>query len=199
VDPHFSAGDYFEIEVHGIPTHVKNKKEAQADALMIASELTVMINTHRHSRWLVNVGMLQGGDAPNKIAGHAKLSGDIRALYERDRIIAERWLRSLVAKIQKNYPKSRIVLQYHRGYPVLQNEKTVIKRAQDILPINHTHSTFGTEDFSLYPMQKLFLLIGTGNKNELHTDDFNISPKTLEKLITYWQDVVQNLPLFVEK
>ena len=53
--------------------------------------------------------------------------------------------------------------------------------------------SFGTEDFSLYLTPKIFLLIGTGGKVKLHSDDFDVSDRVVQEIFNNWIKLINNV------
>ena len=188
-----ASGDYFEIKVRGRSVHIKDKNTAAArDALLTASGLIQKINSQKRSEWVINVGTIKGGEAPNKIAGAAMLAGDIRALTEAGRRGAYQWLRAICAKIKKA-GDAKVKLYYYKGYPVLKNDPKLFLKIKNIFKIKTEIKSFGTEDFSLYPVPKIFLHVGTGGKIKLHADNFSVSAAVTQKIFGYWVRMAGNL------
>ncbi|MEK9132633.1 MAG: M20/M25/M40 family metallo-hydrolase [Patescibacteria group bacterium] len=193
VETTLASGDYFEIKIQGHSVHIKDKNTEDAkDALITASELIQKINHQKSHRWIVNVGTIKGGEAPNKIAGQTILTGDIRALAEPNRRGAYQWLKTICAEIQKS-EGAKIKLYYYKGYPVLKNDPKLLLKIKRIFKIKTNIKSFGTEDFSLYPIPKIFLHVGTGGKIKLHADNFSVSSAVVQKIFSYWVKLAGNL------
>ena len=193
-NPFFASGDYFEIKIRGEARHIKDKNSGHLnDTLVVASDLIKIINSKRSRERIVNIGRFSGGDAPNKIAGEAFLAGDIRTLAETQRKRASLWLKKVCLKYQKRYRETKIIFHHYRGCPTLKNSKAVIGGVKKILSIKHDTQSFGTEDFSFYPVPKAFLLIGTGSMTGLHTDKFKPADKVGEHILRYWIKIGTNL------
>lgn len=189
-----ASGDYFEIEIFGRAGHVKDKNAAETqDALVAAGELLVRINSAKTPHWIMNVGRASGGDAPNKIAGRASLAGDVRALTEEDRRAAARALKRICRETQKR-TGAQVKLHYDRGYPALKNDRKLLRRVGKVLTITAGGASFATEDFSLYPVPKVFLHIGTGARVKLHADDFCVKDKVVQAIYHNWLKLAAKLP-----
>lgn len=186
-DPNFAAGDYFEILIRGKGGHVKDKNSDHfCDALAAAGDLVRVINRPRSRGWIINVGVLRGGDAPNKVASEATLAGDIRTHSEKQRKDIFLWLKGVCFKYQKRNSGIKIVLRHYRAYPALKNDPILVKKTKKTLRIDRKLRSFGTEDFSLYPVPGVFLLIGTGSKAALHTDKFRVAGNVGEHILRNW-------------
>lgn len=191
--PVFAAGDYFEIEVRGRSGHIKDKNsQRNADAILIASRLASKINARRKRAQVINVGLIKGGDAPNKIAGFAFLAGDVRTLQGGP---ARAWLFGLCRKSEKENPGSKINMHYYAGYPLFRNDKKIFEKVKKIFNIKKEIETFGTEDFSMYRPPKIFLLIGVGKSTGLHADNFYVKDGALIKIFEYWLKIIKNLEI----
>ncbi len=198
INPVFASGDYFEIKFEGKGTHIKNKYLPRTtDALLLASKLAQTINKTKKKDFLINAGTLTAGETPNSIAGNALVTGDVRALTDTARAAAEQWIRTEVAKLQKT-TSVKISLLYSTVYPILKNNKRAIQRLEKILPVKKKLTSFATEDFSLLPTEKIFLLVGTGEKQDLHEVAFTFPEKALEKLYGYWITLGENLQEIIE-
>jgi len=193
INPLFASGDYFEITLQGKGTHIKNKYLPETtDTLLLASKLAQIINKAKSKQFLINVGTLTAGETPNSIAGKASLTGDVRALTKKARSQAEQWLRTQIKKLQQTTPID-ISLRYSTVYPVLKNNNQSIIRLKKLLPIKESVTSFATEDFSLYPTEKVFLLIGSGSRHDLHEVLFTLPDDVLVTLYSYWVTLGEHL------
>jgi len=198
INPIFGSGDYFEIRINSSGGHVKDKNNLiKRDVILAAGRLIEEINSKKFNDFIVNIGTIKGGEAANKIASGAILTGDIRALTFLFRKNAYRWLEEICVKNQLKNPLVKINLQYWRGYPILKNNRNLFKKIKPILNIEKSVKSFGTEDFSLYIVPKIFLLIGTGGKAKLHADNFKVSNKITKLLFYNWLKIGENLPLLI--
>ena len=194
INPVFGSGDYFEIKINSSGGHVKDKNNLiKRDVILAAGRLIEEINSRKFDDYIANIGTIKGGEAANKIAGGAILTGDIRALTFLSRKNAYRWLREVCVKNQLKNQLVKINLQYWRGYPILKNNQKIFKKIKPILNIRKSVKSFGTEDFSLYPAPKIFLLIGTGGKEKLHSDNFKVSDKIVKSIFYNWIKIGENL------
>jgi amidohydrolase len=83
-----AAADFFEITITGKSTHAGVSPEAGIDAVVIAAELILSLQTivSRHIKAsdtaVVSVSTIEGGSAANVLADKVRLTGTIRALNE---------------------------------------------------------------------------------------------------------------------
>lgn len=181
VDVAMAGADYFEIIIKTQATHIKNKyTDNNHDALRIAARLITLLNGHTDPHVIINIGTCTGGSVPNAIAGEVKLTGDIRARNDEAFEIGRKFLKETVAK------EPDAVLSLFPGYPPLVNDPAVVAKVKNILPVKEKEVTFGTEDFSFYPIPKAFFHIGTGEKTELHNPHFSVPEKLTEIIFNHW-------------
>lgn len=196
-NPVFASCDYFKITIHGRGTHIKNKNNLKnKDVLLVASALIKTINTRRFKNSLINIGIVKGGETANSIAGLVTLEGDIRALSEPARKETYEWLKKQLSKWEKE-KTIKISLFYNTSYPLLTNDRKLLAKVGEIISVKDTIISFATEDFSLYPTPKVFLLIGTGKEKDLHEVDFSVSIAVTKQIFRYWQTIGNNLKLIV--
>lgn len=199
INPVFASGDYFEIKIKGRSAHVKDKNIFnKPDAILVGSELAHKINSKKMPHWIANVGIMRGGESSNKIAGGAFLAGDVRAFTEKNRVEVRKWLKELCMKARKRYKGIQINLHYFRGYPVLKNDSDLLKRVGGVLPVKMDTKSFGTEDFSLYPVPKIFLLVGTNSKEKLHSDNFKVDKRIAKNIFLKFIRIAENLNKIIQ-
>lgn len=191
-----AACDYFELEIIGVGTHIKNKYSTKLqDCALAAAQLVSRINTSVFDQALINIGVSTAGETPNSIAGRALLRGDVRALSEPARLRVISWLSKQTVKFKQDFSRLSLKLHYFSGYPLLQNDPVLLGRCQKLFPITPVLKTYGTEDFSLYTAPKLFFHIGTGLSTELHETNFIVPAKVRLSLLNYWIIIGKNLQL----
>lgn len=191
-DTTFASGDYFEIDVNTEATHIKNKNSMNlVDSIGIASEIASKINTTFNENFIINVGVMKGGETPNSLSAKAILKGDIRALLEPNRINAHNFLNELIETSKSKYKYAEINLMLSKYYPVLNNDDLLIRklRKSDFVLKEKKHS-FATEDFSFLPGRHLFLLVGNGNNIELHDKDYFVPYEVNTALIDKWVELL---------
>jgi metal-dependent amidase/aminoacylase/carboxypeptidase family protein len=183
-DVRMAAADYFEINVTAKASHIKNKNtHTGGDAILIAAEIVRELNGVQSMENIVNVGTIKGGETPNAIASQTVLTGDIRALNTRQLKSARDYVQKLVSR----FPQAQLSL--FTGYPVLANDPYLVSLVKQYIPISGVRSTFGTEDFSLYPVPSVFLHIGTGQKAELHSLAFEVPAELVFTIYNYWLSI----------
>ena len=194
MNPVMASGDYVEIDVRGQGTHIKNKYQfCRGDVAVAASELLLELNRSTFSDALINIGVFSAGESPNSIAGAAKLAGDVRALTIQGKAKVIAFLKEKMEQMREKYPRISFTEKYYDGYPLFKNNSHLLVRAQSIFSITKEIRTFATEDFSLYPIPTLFLLIGTGLNTELHEIDYVVPDTVLSLLFSHWITLGESL------
>lgn len=194
----FASGDYFEINVTGRSVHIKDKNvSGNVDALLVGSEIVRLINGKKNKNFIANVGTSKGGDVANRIAGSTFLTGDVRAMTTQSREDGENLIREVCRKVEDKFKGVKVSLKYFRTYPVLKAEDSLIKNIKEVLDIKGEYKSFATEDFSLYKVPKILFSIGTGGKEELHSDNFKVNDKVALSIFNGWMKIGKNLQRFV--
>lgn len=186
-----AAADFFEITVNGKSAHAGVSPDAGIDAVVIAAELILSLQTivsrqvNPKDTAVVSVSTIEGGSAPNIVAEKVYLKGTIRALKESTRQTIVEAMQARCDAFAKMY-KTSIDLQFYYSVPVTVNDMAISEIAtlsakkifggQRVLS---DVSIMGGEDFA-YIAQKVpscFALLGTkvlqGEAHPLH------SPKML--------------------
>ncbi|MCL4374242.1 M20 family metallopeptidase [Patescibacteria group bacterium] len=198
--PVFARGDYFEIAVRGTQVHVKNAPEG-IDAIETASHLVLEIKKIQKrylNRLRINVGVINGGRQANTVADLADLKGDIRLCRDADQTMIKNRLKTIISALEKRY-RATIDLRYFSGYPVLTNERALVKKI--VASVNFSGKkivtrpdlfSFGCEDFSFISARfpSLFALVGTGDRHDLHEDDCVISDRGTETARLFFQQII---------
>ena len=191
-NPIFANADYFRIRLFGQGTHIKNKNSAVCDVVSEAGLLAAKINRKKLRLGIINVGVLKAGEVANRIGAEAFLEGDIRSLNGK----AAKQLRNYLEKLIEDIRARGIGVEiyFNEGYPLLKNEKRLVRQLSQILPITSDISSFAAEDFSLYRAKTLFLLVGTGNLSELHETQFEVDQRVGGLIFEYWCQIAGFLP-----
>jgi len=192
-----AAADFFEITVNGKSSHAGVSPDAGIDAVVIAAELILSLQTivsrevSPKDTAVVSVSMIEGGSAPNIVAEKVYLKGTIRALKESTR---QRIVESMQARCDayaKMY-KTSISLNFYYSVPVTVNDAEISSIATQSAKVVFGESQvlndvsiMGGEDFA-YIAQKVpscFALLGTkvlqGDAHPLHSPKMIINEDAL--------------------
>lgn len=149
---------------------------------------------------VLSFGKITANGATNIIPDEVKIEGTLRAMDEKWRFEAHKWIKEIAENTAKSLGckcETNIIV----GYPCLNNNpkltKEVYALSEEILGkenVFEIEKRMGAEDFSYYS-QKIpacFIRVGTGNSKEtrqgLHTSNFQIDENavlTSVKLFTY--------------
>lgn len=170
-----AAADFFEITVNGKSAHAGVSPEKGIDAVVIASELVLSLQTivsrqvSPKDTAVVSVSMIEGGNAPNIVAEKVYLKGTVRSLKETTRETIVESMQARCDAFATMY-NTTIDLQFYYSVPVTVNDENICR----ITAISATKivgesgvlqdvSIMGGEDFA-YIAQKVpscFALLGT--------------------------------------
>lgn len=192
-----AATDFFEITVTGKSSHAGMSHEAGIDAVVIAAELILSLQTivSRHIKAtetaVLSVSTIEGGSAANVLADKVRMTGNIRALNEATR---QRILELIQARCDAFAAMYNTTIQFKDFYsvPVTVNDANVAQIAsrsafkifgRDNVKENDT--IMGAEDFA-YIAQKVpscFALLGTqvanGEAHPLHSPKMLLNEEAL--------------------
>ncbi len=192
-----AAADFFKIVVNGRSTHAGVSPEKGIDAVVIASELILSMQTivsrkvNPKDTAVVSVCTIEGGSAANIIAEKVCLTGTIRSLKESTRatIVALMQARCDAFAAMHN---TSIDLHFYYSVPVTVNDETISRITTGVAnkligPENVLNDVtiMGGEDFA-YIAQRVpscFALLGTrvaeGEAHPLHSPKMLINEQAL--------------------
>jgi amidohydrolase len=189
--PVTAATDAFTITVIGKGGHSARphlSRDANFVAAQILSGIYQMASTQFDPRepMVVNVGVLQGGSAPNAIAGRATLDGVIRTLSPAARPVAVERFETLVKGIAAAHG-CEVILNIRPGSPSQVNDPHLTRltesAAREMLGENSVIEiplpSLGGEDFSRYTQKCPGVLVRVGNaiagkEVALHSENFEL-------------------------
>ena len=195
--PFMAAMDTFKICIHGRGGH-SAMPGGSVDAVALSADIVKGLNDHvrrglpEGSRFLVNIGIIRGGTAPNIVADLVELEGTVRCLDEPAhpmiRNLMEGFLRETVT-----LEGSRFELDYQEGYPTVVNDPLmtdlVIRAAGRVVGREHVIDmppAMASEDMAFY-LQKVpgcYFFVGAGNEDASrnpphHNPCFTIDERSL--------------------
>lgn len=199
--PVMAEGDYFEMEFLGKTVHVKNAHLGN-DAIAAASEMVLfskfILNKYKN-KLRIGIGVFSGGLQPNTIANYCLLKGDLRFF---DKKIKEKLKKIVFEKIKKIEEKYNVNIKLHYSVssPILSNNKKLAKNIYSFLKQNNLKIisdekavSYGTEDFAFISekIPSLYVLIGTGDKADIHAEDCVISEDGLIAFYEYFKAIIK--------
>ncbi len=174
--PFMAAADFFRVTVRGKGGHAATPHQGP-DAIVVACEIVLglqaLVSRVRDpvDPVVVSVGSLHGGTRNNILPDEVVLEGTVRTLRVGTRELMERALRRRVRSIAASLG-ARVRIDYHRGYPPLENHAGATRTVAEALSIELgranvievDHPLMGAEDFSRYleRVPGTFLRLGVG-------------------------------------
>lgn len=151
------AAVFFEMRIRGESAHAGERSRGR-DALAAAVRLyTLMTEAARDigEDFLLSVGRLTAGDAPNVVAGHATLFGTFRSVDEEKNAAFRAWLLRLVRESEED-----VTVAFGGSCPPLVNDGSALSVMEAML--KRTDTPFlslpagggaASEDFALFAEQ----------------------------------------------
>ena len=192
-----AAADFFQITINGRSAHAGVSPEAGIDAVVIASELVLSLQTivsrqvSPKDTAVLSVSTIEGGSAANIVAEKVYLTGTIRSLNDstRNKIIE---LMQARCDAYASMYATTIELKFYYSVPATVNDTTVnnitVRSAQSIFgedKVFRDVTIMGGEDFA-YIARKVpscFALLGTkvltGEAHPLHSPQMIVNEQAL--------------------
>ncbi|WP_455366375.1 M20 metallopeptidase family protein [Kaarinaea lacus] len=192
-----AAADFFEIIITGKSAHAGVSPEAGIDAVVIAAELVMSLQTivSRHvgpkDTAVVSVSTIEGGNAANIVADRVRLTGTIRALNEDTH---HKILQLIQTRCDAFATMHNTTIDFKIFYsvPVTVNDSEVSRVAREaarkLFGAQYVHddvTIMGGEDFAYIAQQvpSCFALLGTrvdkGEAHPLHSPKMVINEDAL--------------------
>lgn len=178
------------LSVKGRSAHIASCGNGK-DALHAATELLQTIYEYfpGNEHYLLKFGFMQSGTAPNAISAYSLIKGSLRYYDEPVRKNIVHGIVMLSKKIEKKYD-CRIQMTLSDGYPPLINHEGLFEKVSSLYPLQELkEGNFLTDDFSFYAREipGLYVYLGTGMDEPLHSDHFNFDEKTLQEGVAYYR------------
>ncbi|WP_455221184.1 M20 metallopeptidase family protein [Kaarinaea lacus] len=206
-----AAADFFEIVITGKSAHAGVSPEAGIDAVVIAAELIMSLQTivSRHvgpkDTAVVSVSTIEGGNAANIVADRVRLTGTIRALNEHTH---QKLLQLIRARCDAFADMHNTTIDFKLFYsvPVTVNDSEISRvaraSAQKIFGAQYVQddvTIMGGEDFAYIAQQvpSCFALLGTkiveGEAHPLHSPKMLINEDALPMGAAYLAQAAMDL------
>jgi amidohydrolase len=195
-----AGGDYLEVEFVGEKKHVKNCLDSK-DAIYGASYFVNLAkkfqSENRELRF--NFGVIAGGEQANAVAPFAIIKGDIRIKNSKDYLRVKKFLWE-AKRLTETQTKVKVKLNYYTGYPLLANNSLLTKKITEYFDKEQSFEmvnkdgafSYGCEDFAFFAQKvpSVYALIGTGDKNDIHTTNCMVSDAGTLSVEKYFLGVV---------
>jgi amidohydrolase len=154
-----ASSDNFEITIEGEPSHGAYPHHGR-DAILAIAHVIVALHSQVARRIdplqpaVLNVGVLEGGDAENVIPSLARARGSLRAHRPEDRIALRRMVDEVVTGVAAAHG-CRGSIAIVAGEPALENDPTIATAARELLsradlePAPEWRSC-GSDDFAFF-------------------------------------------------
>lgn len=204
-----ATDDEFYVKIYGVGAH-SSEPEHGINAINIASQIVSGLNSVLNSISPFDIGTLSvcrfsAGEAINVIPDYAEISGMIRCVEKKNKLM----VREKVVNISKNIAKAfggHAEIEFIEGFPSVNNDsqltQDIIASAELALPsknniivINRPH--LGSEDFAYYQevVPGAIFMLGCKQKDidtgTLHSSILNINEDSLQ----YGVKIFANLAL----
>lgn len=179
--------DRFDVEIMGKSSHA-SLPENGINVVSILKDALNLIKVGRvSSNTLVNIGILEGGDARNTIPGLIKLKGEIRSFSRKEQNQNIEKIERIFRNVSKKYG-SKLKFNHTRenlGYDYKNNDKMIVDmiRAMKRMKIKPVLlKAYGCSDANVFLEKGIRALnLGNGSKNA-HTIREEIKISDVEKL-----------------
>jgi amidohydrolase len=194
-----AALDDFTITIHGRMAHGGMEPHKGVDAIVVASECVMALQTI-HSRRLApmsqmtfTLGTIHGGSRRNIIADEVKIEGTLRTLDPGVRDMAKGAVREILAGVTAAHGAT-FDLDFSVSVPMVHNERTLsdlsvasLRKAVGEAHVLLDTPELGSEDFAFYQqvIPGFFFELGVWNKAKgisagVHTPDFDADEACLQ-------------------
>ncbi len=180
----------FTVEITGKTAHIAHWQRGK-DALLAGAELmSRLYELAEDEPCVLRFGRMESGSVRNAVSDHSRLEGSVRVfdeeLYEE--------LREQIAGISQEVSDEtgcQIRLSYSAGYPPVNNDRALLRRAKSRFEIVNVKPSFTTEDFSYYQrcVPGVFFWLGTGG-TPLHSPVFDFDENVLETGLALFQSLL---------
>jgi len=195
--PIMASMDPFTITIKGKGGHCA-MPESGIDAILISAQVITALQSlvtkeiSPISPVVINVGTINGGDAPNVIADKVVMEGTVRTLDTNVQQLIPRHMERMLAGITQAMG-GEYELDYSTGYPITINDAAMTKLVQDVAEqvvgkdfVFEVPSAMISEDMSFY-LQKVpgsYFYVGAGNVEKgisqpHHNSGFDIDEQAL--------------------
>jgi len=207
-----ATDDEFYIKVYGHGAH-SSEPETGVNAIVIASQIVnglmsiLGTSISPYDIATFSICKIKGGDAINVIPDYVEMSGMIRCVEKKNKLIIRDKMRSISENIASSVG-GKAEVDFIDGFPSVNNDSTlteiVIRSAAKVLPgedgvimIERPH--LGSEDFSYYQevIPGVMFMLGCAQEDSetgsLHSSILNVNEDALEYGVKIFTDIVENM------
>lgn len=185
----------------GKSVHISRYQEG-ADSLLAAAVYLQEVYAMERSALapqvprLLRFGRIRGGSVRNALAEETVLEGSLRAFTVQDYDVLKKGCEEL-AEVVSAKTGCTLALHFSEGYPPVTNDETLLKRVEEQLradaPKRYEGLALTTEDFAWYQqfVPGVFLFLGVGDTEELHSPRFNFDESVLAKGLAMYERLLE--------
>jgi amidohydrolase len=200
-----AGADIFDIEIIGKSGHTArphDSKDTILCAAMVIDSLHQLVDREIDPRepFVLTIGQIHGGYAPNAIPERAEMSGTVRMLrretQNRMPALIERVVRGITESMGVSYE-----FRYHRGSPPVENDHQLIDLIERVAVngcgtegIVEMEQSMGGEDFSWYLDHAPGAMVRIGSTSEgngpgLHSNVFDVDERVIPLAVNLFSRV----------
>jgi len=203
--PLMASTDEFTLDITGRGGHAA-RPHGTIDPIIVGAAIVQALQTivsrsiDPIDSVVVSVTKFHAGEAYNIIAQTAQVAGTVRTLTEKNRDLAERRLREIVAGIAAAHGAT-VLVDYDRNYPVTRNHPAETAFAASVAgeivgPARVDAAAppvMGGEDFSymLEARPGAFIFVGNGDSAGLHNPAYDFNDDVIPIGCSYWARLVE--------
>ncbi len=193
-----AASEMFEIKVsgsggHGAHPHVATDTILASSVLITQLHHIISRSVNALDSAVISVGSVHAGSAPNILPSEAVIAGTVRTFNDKVEGIIHQRMEDLCKGIERAYG-CKVDLSFSGGYPVLKNNKALVKSVKRIVRKLMGRNSFreesprmGSEDFAYFASKWPGVLIYLGcafpdetTKRLLHSPFFDFDERVLD-------------------
>lgn len=144
---------------------------------------------------LLRFGRMQGGRIRNAVADETVLEGTLRAFTLEDFAHLKKRCEEIAEEVAKE-TGCELTLSFSEGYPPVTNDAALLEKVEQYLgadaPKRYDGLALTTEDFAWYQqyVPGVFLYLGIGETEELHSNRFMFDERVLEKGLAMYEKLL---------
>ena len=200
----FAATDQFDIHFEGKGGHAAKPHETVDTTVMAAQAVTALQtiasrNADPIDQVVVSVTSFEtSSNAFNVIPQKVHLKGTVRTMSKDMRALAETRISEICNGIAATFGGT-VVVDYHRGYPVMVNSEDQTEFAAEVAKkvsggCDDAPLVMGGEDFAFMLEERpgAYILVGNGDTAMVHHPEYNFNDAAIPAGCSWWAEIVES-------
>ncbi|TDE40189.1 M20 aminoacylase family protein [Antarcticimicrobium sediminis] len=200
----FAATDQFDIHFEGKGGHAAKPHETVDTTVMAAQAVTALQtiasrNADPIDQVVVSVTSFEtSSKAFNVIPQKVHLKGTVRTMSKDMRAMAETRISEICNGIAATFGGT-VVVDYHRGYPVMVNSEDQTEFAAEVARkvsggCDEAPMVMGGEDFAFLLEERpgAYILVGNGDTAMVHHPEYNFNDEAIPAGCSWWAEIVES-------